>query len=44
MRFGWKFGVNPTKINLEALFKKADSDGDGLITLQEFSSTILQIN
>lgn len=44
MRFGWKFGVNPTKINLESLFKKADSDGDGLITLQEFSSTILQIN
>jgi IS1 family transposase len=44
MRFGWKFGVNPTKINLEALFKKADSDGDGLITLQEFSRTILQIN
>lgn len=44
MRFGWKLGVNPTKVNLDSLFSKADLDGDGLISLQEFSTTILQIN
>jgi Ca2+-binding EF-hand superfamily protein len=44
MRFGWKFGVNPTKINLDSLFRKADLDNDGLISLEEFSRTILQIN
>lgn len=43
MRFGWKFGINPTKINLESLFSKADADNDGLISLQEFSTCILKI-
>lgn len=43
MRFGWKFGINPTKINLETLFTKADSDHDGLITVEEFSACILRL-
>ncbi len=44
MRYGYKFGVNPIKINIEETFNSADTDKDGLISLQEFSSIILRIN
>ncbi len=44
MRYGWKFGVNPMKINLEEHFNRVDSDLDGLISYEEFSSIIHGIN
>lgn len=44
MRYGWKFGVNPMKINLEEHFNRVDSDLDGLICYEEFTSIIQGIN
>ena len=44
MRYGWKFGVNPMKINLESKFNLADSDSDGLISLDEFRGFIETLN
>jgi Ca2+-binding EF-hand superfamily protein len=44
MRYGWKFGVNPMKVNLEEHFNRADSDLDGLISYGEFASIIHGIN
>lgn len=44
MRFGWKFGVNPIKLNSDDLFEAADSDDDGQINFEQFSSIIQQLN
>jgi Ca2+-binding EF-hand superfamily protein len=44
MRYGWKFGINPMKLNLEEVFASADTDSDGLISFSEYSATILKIS
>jgi Ca2+-binding EF-hand superfamily protein len=44
IRYGWKLGVNPIKLDIEKVFKEADSDGDDLIDYAEYTEIIHNIN